>query len=194
MTRTVTNGNTPNMNTHVWVCTHVQKQTPVGENKIHRDQKAVVGFYCSRFPSLTTVYLHTLINSLCVHRCVSVLCVPLYMLHFRGHKELEPNFVFSLQVRWYIKVTRRGRSMCVVHASVFFRVCVCEVGEHRFPEVGLMKKPFMEKSSSWGDGMRERRGKRENSALCVCLSACISCVYVCVEEGVCGIWPLCLKL
>lgn len=42
--------------------------------------------------------------------------------------------------------------MCVLRMRVCFfaRVCVCvrEVGEHRFPEVGLMKKPFMEKSSS----------------------------------------------
>lgn len=66
--------------------------------------------------------------------------------------------------------------MCVLsmRVCVFCEcVCVCEVGEHRFPEVGLMKKPFMEKSSSCGDGMRERRGERENSSLCVCMCVCV---------------------
>ena len=74
-------------------------------------------------------------------------------------------------------MTRRGRSTCA--CVLCMRVCfvsVCEVGEHRFPEVGLMKKPFMEKSSSCGDGMRERRGERENSSLCVCVSVRCVCV------------------
>lgn len=75
--------------------------------------------------------------------------------------------------------------MCALCIWVFlgFFLSVCEIGEHQFPEVGLMKKPFMEKSSSWGDGMREGRG---GSVLCVCvyMSVYNACVCMCGGGGV----------
>lgn len=78
-----------------------------GEIKYTETKRPWLVFTAAASLSLTTVYLHTLINGLCVsalmggcvlYVCVCV-CAPLYMLHFRGHEELKPNFVFSLQVR-----------------------------------------------------------------------------------------------
>lgn len=66
---------------HACARTPLQKQTPVGGNKIHRDQRLWLVFTAAASLSLTTVYLHTLINGLCVQWCVRVGSVCSFVLY-----------------------------------------------------------------------------------------------------------------